>query len=110
VDGCVGRFEASIRLAADFLQLWPPSDQSRFKFEPFLDFFDALFVDRVLTCLPSESVTPKLNNQFVLRCAQLVPLLAAIGVIRQFEAEALLLFKVPFGSCSHHFKTDHPIL
>jgi len=111
VVGHVGFFKSSVRIAADFpciTQQWPCSDWPQF--EPFLKNVAAFFVDRVLACLPSESVTPRLNHLFEFCCSQLVPLLTVLGMIRQFEKEALLLFKVPLWSCPHHVEKDHPIL
>jgi len=66
VNGLVGLFEASVRIAADFRQQWPQSDRPRF--EPFLEIVAVLFVDRVLACLPSKSVTPSMRERSVCVC------------------------------------------
>ena len=61
----IGRrsFEACVRIIADFPQQWHQIDLPRS--EPLLEIVAALFVDRVLTCLPSKIVTPSLKEKSV---------------------------------------------
>jgi len=63
VGSLVGCFEACVRIAADFPQQWSQSDLPRS--EPLLEIVAALFVDRVLACLTSKSVTPSLKERSV---------------------------------------------
>jgi len=56
----VGRFEACVRIAADFPQQWRQSEPCSL-----LEIVAVLFVDRVLACQPSKSVTPSLRERSV---------------------------------------------
>jgi len=77
-------------------------------FEPFLKVVTALFVDRVLSTKRKRHAQTEwphwgslCTSCFTARCNQCDSIV---------WSGTLLLFKVPLGSCLHHFENNHPYI
>jgi hypothetical protein len=77
-------------------------------FEPFLKVVTALFVDRVLSTKRKRHAQTEwphwgslCTSCFTARCNQCDSIV---------WSGTLLLFKVPLGSCLHHFEKNHPYI